>query len=118
MKPATPAIQKRQRCRNCERWRVAGDFAGSGFSRICGDCWAKHLECLAVIASGGVPAACHGCGMKLKTLKEREPGDDIRMALHMKDGVYQLLCRNCDSRYVRAQADRFRGTPYGRALNL
>jgi hypothetical protein len=63
--------------------------------------------------AGSVPVGCQECGATWQTLAEREPGADITMVLHDKDGTYQLLCRKCSDAYERKRADFFGDTPYG-----
>ena len=40
------------------------------------------------------------------------------MVLELKDGIYQVLCLDCDRIYQAQRADLYRNTPYGAARGI
>lgn len=59
-----------------------------------------------------MPTECGGCQRTLRELAERCDGDNLRLKLAMKDGIYQALCLPCAEQYARRRKDLFGGTPY------
>lgn len=104
----------RVRCHYCSRFRSPGEIIriGTGGAVMCWHCWESHLDALRIL-SGKPPKACGGCGVSFDVLQDAAPGGDIKMYVHPKDGIYQLLCRTCSDRYVRQRADLYGSTEFG-----
>ena len=51
-------------------------------------------------------------------LSDQAAGGDTRMYIHAKDGIYQVLCPACSDHYIAARPLPFKGTDFGRRLNL
>jgi hypothetical protein len=77
----------------------------------------KHREALDVVA-GNPPRQCGECRVTFDELTRRSGGQEFWMALHMKDGMYQLLCQSCDVKYVIQRRDLYGGTPFGQERKL
>ena len=78
----------------------------------CRKCEEKHLAALDVL-SGNPPTACGECGVTFEQLAERTGEDHVPMFMHLKDGMYQLLCAACDRKYVRQRKDMYGPTQFG-----
>ena len=84
----------------------------------CWDCYYWHRAALAVLA-GCAPPGCQGpCRRSWEDLRREGPGENVRMWVHPKDGIYQLLCGACSDAYERKRLDLYRATRYGRAKGL
>lgn len=90
---------------------------GTGGAVRCWQCYEKHLVALKAFAGGPHPG-CQECGVTFRELSERTPGTDIRMAVHMKDGLYQILCLACSPAYVRKRVDLYGSTQFGHQNKL
>ena len=67
---------------------------------------------------GEIPVACQECGKTLDQLAAESASDDIRMEVHAKDGIYELLCQPCGDRYARLRMDLYGKTPFSKAHRL
>jgi hypothetical protein len=78
--------------------------------------YAKHREALALLNNGECPEACHECGAD----PQQSLNDQGQPALylHLKDGIYQALCRKCSDLYEVKAKERYKETPYGAARKL
>lgn len=80
---------------------------------VCDDCLAWHFHALDVLG-GAIPRGCQECGLTWEKLRETEISVDIRMYVVPKDGIMQILCRNCIRRYAAKRPDLYRNTDFGR----
>lgn len=105
------------RCRRCSRVRHPNEFvAGGPITGYCLRCYEWHHKALAMLA-GEPPPGCQECGVSFQTLTGQTSGE-VKMYLHPRDGIYQILCRVCSDVYERKRSDLYRDTPHGRANNL
>ena len=100
------------RCRFCSKPRNPKEFIGGPTVGFCLDCLTWHEHALKVLA-GEVPKGCQECGATMLQVAERTPGGDVPMRMHVKDGIYQLLCVPCSDVYERKRMDLYGDTPYG-----
>lgn len=89
---------------------------GDGSAKICRHCQEHHEKVLTMFA-GAPPPGCQECGVTFETLRAL-PNGDVRMFLHMKDNIYQLLCPVCSDRYVAKRRDLYGPATFGRSLGL
>lgn len=87
-------------------------FAGEGGAVMCHQCYEGHLIGLAYMSkqlSVAIPKECNVCG--------HQPNPDaegnIRLWMHLKDGIYQFLCKLCSDAYERKRLDLYGDTRYG-----
>ncbi len=102
-------------CRLCSKPRNPREFVGDPVVGYCFHCLDWHMQALRVLA-GELPTGCQECLATLAQVGERTPGGDIPMRVHVKDGIYQLLCVPCSDKYERKRLDMFGKTPYGQKL--
>ena len=102
------------RCHYCSRHRTPHEIIniGTGGAKICWNCYEWHVKALGVLA-GHPPPGCQECGVTFTQLKEITPGGNVRMYLHPKDGMYQVLCRRCSDRYTPKRLDLYGDTQFG-----
>ena len=101
------------KCRRCQKHRPIEEFlAGGPIVGYCRRCYEGHNEALELLCSGTLPRGCHECGTSIADLQAR-PGSDLRLYIHPKDGIYQLLCKTCSDIYEQKRADLYRATPHG-----
>lgn len=105
------------RCRLCSKARDPREFVVDPIVGFCFVCLEWHRKALDVLA-GAIPCGCQECGTGFGELKRRAPGGDLRMYLHPKDGIYQVLCETCSDNYELKRADLYGDTPYGQAKKL
>lgn len=108
------------KCRACSQHRHPHEFVGGTVTGVCWRCYEKHLEALALLA-GNPPKGCQECHRSIEDLEEltRVRGlTDTRLVLERKDGIYQILCLDCDVKYQAKRHDLFGSTPYGHAHKL
>lgn len=79
---------------------------------MCWSCYEWHGKALAMLA-GHPPPGCQECGVTFDHLKRITPGGNVRMYLHPKDGIYQILCRTCSDRYTPKRLDLYGDTQFG-----
>lgn len=116
MSAAAHAIVMAQQCRLCGKHRSPREFVHDAVIGYCWHCYEWHLEALRVLA-GGIPKGCQECGASFDALERRAKSPDVRMVLHVKDGIYQLLCGWCSDTF-EAKCGQFDKTPYGAAKKL
>jgi len=105
--------QPRVRCRFCGKGRHPREFIGDPRVAPCWECYQWHIAALTVLA-GQLPPGCQGpCQRTWDQLREETPEENVRMFVHPKDGIYQLLCQECSDAYERKRLDLYAGTPYG-----
>ena len=108
----------KHRCRFCGKWRHRVEFLGPVAVAPCLDCWQWHAAAIRVLA-GGTPPGCQVCRMSWDDLRRRTTqGGAVRMFLHPKDGILQVLCPACSDRYERKRLDLYGQTPYGHQKKL
>lgn len=106
------------RCQSCSRFFSLSDLIQFGESILmCHKCHEKHVAALNVLA-GACPTACGECGVTFSQLAARVAGDHVPMFVHMKDGIYQLLCGSCDAVYVQKRRDLYGETRFGASRGL
>ena len=109
--PQGVAIFVPVQCTYCSQWvnpeesNTLGDHV-----RLCWKCQEKYVP---QISAFNVPTACQECNTPVETLAAMEPGDEFGMFVHWKDGVFQMLCRRCDAKYVAQRHDLYANTPFG-----
>lgn len=84
---------------------------------MCWKCYEGHQDALKLLA-GQPPEGCHECGLSFRKLAESAPGGDIKMWVHWKDGIYQVLCKTCSDRYIPKRVDLYGATDFGKSLKL
>lgn len=106
------------KCHYCSRWRNPKEVLRlTGGPVMCWSCYEWHQRALQVLA-GTPPPGCQQCGVTFAQLRERSGDGDIRMYVHVKDGIYQVLCRTCSDAYVPKRVDLYGDTAYGAAKRL
>lgn len=101
-------------CHYCSRSRTPREMVamGTGGARMCWRCWESHTGAVAALA-GNLPRGCGECQVTFGALREAAPAGNVRMYVHWKDGIYQLLCPSCSDRYERKRLDLYGDTAYG-----
>jgi hypothetical protein len=84
---------------------------------MCWFCWERHVKALAALESGKPPSHCPECRRVFAELPEDKAGN-VQMALHQKDGVYQVLCLSCSDLYEQKRRDLYANTQYGRQKGI
>ena len=108
-----PAVFKVQ-CPYCSKWRSPAEIIpiGTGGAKICWHCYEWHHQALKMLA-GQPPPGCQECGVSFEALEKAAPGGNVRMYVHPKDGIYQVLCRRCSDAYTRKRVDLYGDTKFG-----
>jgi hypothetical protein len=100
------------RCNWCSHWKPESDVHRLSTNQvICGYCLEWHLHALDVMG-GNMPNGCQECGERF------EHAPEIHVYVVQKDGIYQVLCSRCVTPYTRKRGDIYKGTQYGKSLNL
>lgn len=109
----------RARCRRCGHWRHPKEFVHNAEVGYCWHCYEWHWHAQRVIA-GESPRGCQECDRTHEALEQLTGSPDVKYAMHVKDGIYQLLgvACGCDEAYTRKRADLYRGTPHGAKRGL
>jgi hypothetical protein len=104
----------RVRCHYCSKFRSPHEIVniGTGGAMMCWHCLEWHKEALMVLA-GHPPPGCQECGVTFAELKGIDPGGNVRMYVHPKDGLYQVLCKPCSDAYLPKRVDLYGDTQYG-----
>ena len=114
----TPAIVIAVKCHYCSHLRNPKEVMRlSGGPIMCWHCYEWHRHALQML-SGHPPPGCQECGITFAALFEAAPGGDMKMYLHAKDGIYQILCRTCSDAYVQKRVDLYGNTAFGRSRKL
>jgi hypothetical protein len=111
----TAAPILKTRCHYCSRFRHPREIVkiGTGGAKMCWHCWGWHQKVLLMLATGKPPEGCQECGVTFDDLQAASGSGDVRMYIHPKDGIYQVLCRICSDRYVPQRVDLYRATQFG-----
>lgn len=88
--------------------------------RICDSCLDWHNRAIEFLAGRELAPGCQECGVTWEILRDRDKTvENISMFVVPRDGIYQILCRDCVRPYTQKRADLYAGTGFGRAaLNL
>jgi hypothetical protein len=107
------------RCHYCSKWRAPRDLHRlSGHAQaICADCLSWHFRAMDFLA-GGPPPGCQECLATWEILRERAPGDEVRLYVVPRDGIYQMLCADCVRPYIRKRKDLYGDTAFGARIKL
>jgi hypothetical protein len=106
----------RLRCRLCGKMRHRFDVLGASVrGYTCRECLEWHFHAMDVLG-GAPPRSCQSCLRTPEQLKSSDPARDVRMYVVPKDGVYQLVCRDCMRRYTRQRKDLYEGTAFGATI--
>jgi hypothetical protein len=117
MATGTPQVIIGVKCDYCSKFRSPREMIRmSGGVKMCWRCWQWHQVALKVLA-GVPPPGCQECGVTFAELKAAT-GGDIRMYVHVKDGIYQILCKTCSDKYVPKRVDLYGHTAFGRSQKL
>ena len=81
---------------------------------ICENCLDWHFHALEFLGGTEGPRGCYGCLLTWRELEARTPGTQVRLYVVPKDGILQLLCRDCVQPYLSKRSELFRGTKFGR----
>jgi hypothetical protein len=101
-------------CRRCSKWRSLDEFvAGGPQDGYCLRCLEWHRAALDHLATGKTPSGCQECERSLDELSRAAGSADVKMYLHPKDGIYQVLCGTCSDRYEQKRRDLYARTSYG-----
>ena len=112
----TPALVGTLKCHWCQRWRPRGTvYRLTSRQNMCDDCMDWHVHALEFLG-GAEPRGCFQCRLSWEELKARTPGNQVRLYVVPKDGVYQLLCRGCVEPYLKKNTQLFEGTKFGREI--
>jgi len=104
---ASPIIISVQ-CFYCSKWFPESQLRTIGESvKMCEACQHKHMKNMLEFEP---PPYCQSCLTTTQALAAR--GDD-RLAVHYKDGIYQVLCMACDAVYVQQRKDLYARTEFG-----
>lgn len=112
-----PAIIRHRRCKVCLRNKPEATFyrVNDTEGSICGTCGDYHEQALMFFATGTPPKGCQRCELTFEQLRTDMTVQDetvkTGMYLHMKDGVYQILCRKCSDWYS-ARCGMYENTPF------
>lgn len=108
-------------CRGCSRLRHPREFVHSTRQGLCWVCVEWHERALALLASGAQPPGCQVCGRtfgELDELSKRKGLAETKLVLERRDGIYMILCLECDKTYVAKRVDLYGNTDFGRAIEL
>ncbi len=101
------------RCHYCSQFRDPREVHHlPGGVVMCWNCYGWHQRALRMLA-GSPPPGCQACDVTFKELTERSPDGNTRMYLHVKDGIYQVLCTSCSDEYERKRLDLYGDTVHG-----
>lgn len=113
-----PGIVLAVKCHYCSKPKSPHEVMRlSGGPVMCWHCLEWHYKALQVLA-GHPPPGCQECGITFAKLAEAFPDGDIRMYVHAKDGLYQVLCKTCSDQYVPKRVDLYGDTAFGRSRKL
>ena len=116
-RPVNAPLVLLAKCRACSHHRDPREFVGGPIAGVCWHCYEKHVEGIAMLA-GNPPQGCQVCYRtiaQLEELDQRQGKSDSRLVLERKDGIFQILCLECDGRYQSRGCDLYGKTPYGQA---
>jgi len=113
-----PAYLATIRCHYCQRFHQHREILRlTGGPVMCWKCWQWHEHALKLL-SGAIPPGCQVCGLTFADLEARSADGNTRMYVHMKDGLYQVLCRMCSDAYTVKRRDLYGATEFGHRLKL
>jgi hypothetical protein len=80
---------------------------------ICDDCLGWHFHAQDMLG-GAPPRGCQVCQRSWEILRDSTKNVEVRMYVIPKDGILQLLCRDCCQRYVAKRQDLYKGTEFAK----
>jgi hypothetical protein len=97
------------RCRTCGRDLPAFRVVTAGEAAICDHCIADYPRRLDALLNE--QWRCTECRRHIKDLPDDGAGN-VFMRIHIKDGVYQMLCEDCSRQYAMRRRDIYGGTEF------
>lgn len=98
------------RCRSCGRQLRPSSVRRFGYASICESCLESIEARLDEFLSRN-PDRCDECGRLIRDM-ECDATGNIFMFVHMKDGVFQILCDQCSVSYAVSRKDIYGGAPW------
>lgn len=104
------------RCHTCSQARNPREVVHlpGGVVR-CWQCEEQHARALHMLA-GTAPVECQACTTPIADLQAMDAAGNVRLYVHLKDGVYQMLCQTCSDGYARKRRDLYGSTEYGQQI--
>ncbi|GEM_PF-1180609 len=110
---AAPVFLETFKCHWCQKHRPKFRVHKLESNQIiCDYCLMWQQQALDVLG-GAPPRGCQYCLTTWEVLKERSPGEQVRMYVLSKDGILQLLCKDCVKVYLPKTAELYKGTQFG-----
>lgn len=104
-----------EKCHYCSKYRHPHEVMRlPGGVRMCWHCHEWHGKAMMALATGVPPPGCQNCGVSVADLKDERGDGNVQMCIHVKDGVYQVLCKPCSAVYATKRRDLFGKTVWGR----
>ena len=105
------------RCHYCSKFRHPSHCIHIGQSVVmCLGCYEWHQKALKMLCEGIPPSGCQSCGITFEALFDHAGNN--RMYVHVRDGIYQILCRSCSDTYVLKRKDLYGATAFGHRKGL
>ena len=106
-----------ERCNWCSHFRPRyRTHSLSTGQTICEYCLDAHFRALDYLG-GAIPDICQECLRSWKDIGERDPQAlAVKMFIHRKDGILQMLCDRCTDAYTHKRTDLYKGTQFGQSL--
>lgn len=108
-----------ERCHYCSRQRALSEIMDwPGGARICVGCIHHHEAALHALSTSTPPKECSECNEPWAELAARQAvsTNGLKMIVHFENGVYRLMCVDCDAIYVKKRRDLYGETEFGRNL--
>lgn len=116
--PIAPSLVIKEQCTGCSKWHNPHELIRqSGNVKTCFDCYAWHCKALDLLCGKGSPS-CQECNKTSDQLEKESADGNVRVTVHRKDGVYQMLCNKCSDAYEQKRRDLYGNTPYGAAKGI
>lgn len=106
----TPLFVVTVLCPGCQKARSPREMIQHPGYQQCLHCEARHIDALNALATGKPPSECSECNTSWEDL--RAQGHD-RMACHMENGHYRMMCMRCDAFYVTKRKELYGPTQFG-----
>lgn len=130
----TPSVLITEVCHYCRKGKSPNAMIPlPGGIKLCDGCYRRHQE--GVLAMSGLkansdgtfsstappPPECSECGLSVQELRARAVhagGFELVLAVHFENGIYRVMCPDCDKTYVPKRRDLYGDTQFGHDQKL
>ena len=113
-------IQSHDYCPYCGKWKLQSEVQHIVSVVVCFECLEWSRKAMDILLHGKFPEECQICHRSATDMAAmaEASGDQMRMAVVEKDGIYQATCLECAMVHAGKRRDLYGNTPFGKSEGI